>query len=75
LVEPTEFVREFGKNKALPYEFSREELAEEELFGHIIDPILDDLMFQEWHAKFHGTSYLTDNECQMRAASVVNVFG
>lgn len=60
------------KNKGESYALSREEIEENEVLRHIIDPIIDDLSMQEWHSALRGTSYLCDNKAQMKVATKLN---
>lgn len=59
-------------SKGLPYSFSKQEVVEKGLLSMVINPILEDLANQEWHSTFYGTSYLCDNETQMKIASMIS---
>lgn len=59
-------------SKGLPYTFSKQEIVGEGLLSMVINPILHDLANQEWHSVFYGTSYLCDNETQMKIAARIN---
>ncbi|WP_026600861.1 hypothetical protein [Methylomonas sp. 11b] len=72
LYEPLPDFVESLKAKKLPYKLSQKEIADYNILSLIISPILRDLSNQEWHSAFHGTSYLCDNEAQMKIASQLN---
>lgn len=58
--------------KKLPYKFTKSDILDSGVFELIINPVLRDLSKQEWHSEFYGTSYLCDNETQMKMASELN---
>lgn len=66
-----DFVENLSAN-SLPYKLSRREVESEQVLSLIIGPILRDLSNQEWHTAFYGTSYLCDNEAQIKIASKLN---
>lgn len=59
-------------SKSLPYIFSKKEIIQEKVLDVIITPIIEDLSEQEWHSKFYGTSYLCDNQTQIKIATSTN---
>lgn len=72
LYEPLpDFVEKLKTNK-LPYKLSQKEIVDNNILSFIISPILRDLSNQEWHSAFYGTSYLCDNQTQMKIASQLN---
>ncbi|EOC9244093.1 hypothetical protein ACJCF9_002299 [Enterobacter cloacae] len=69
LMEPVgDYIKSLFK-KTLPYRFSMKEVAQEQILDLIISPIIEDLSEQEWHTKFYGTSYLCDNQQQIKIAT------
>jgi hypothetical protein len=58
----------FGTSHAL----SKVEIAESGALDWIVNPILRDIAFQEWHTTLTGTSYLCDNESHMSLVSSIN---
>lgn len=59
-------------SKNLPYLFSKKEIIQERILSVIINPIIEDLSNQEWHSKLYGTSYLCNNQTQIKIATSTN---
>lgn len=72
LYEPLPDFIETIKKEKLPYKLSQKEISENGILSFVISPILRDLSNQEWHSAFYGTSYLCDNQAQMKIASKLN---
>ena len=66
-----DFVKAIKVNK-LPYKLSTKEISDNDILSLVIDPILRDLSAQEWHSALYGSSYLCDNQGQMKLASKLN---
>ena len=63
--------RRFQK-KGPTYKLSKSEVEDSGVLGMVVNPIVRDIMLQEWHTALNGTSYLCDNPAHIALVSRVN---
>lgn len=63
--------RRFEK-KGPTYTLNKAEMEDCGVLGMVVNPIVRDITFQEWHTTLNGTSYLCDNPAHIALVSSVN---
>ena len=60
------------RKKGPVYTLGKSEVEDSKVLSMVINPIVQDIMFQEWHTTLSGTSYLCDNGAHMGLVSTIN---
>jgi hypothetical protein len=56
----------------LPYHLNSKEIMDSRILSKIIDPLIDDFMYQETCSRIYGTKYLADSSLQINVSKSVN---
>lgn len=57
----------------LPYKISTDDIRNEGILKLLLEPLLDDITFHNWHSKFYGTNLLTNDDLQFNILNKINV--
>jgi hypothetical protein len=68
---PSPIFKKF-KKKGPIYTLQKSEVEDSGALDMVVNPIMQDIVFQEWHTTLSGTSYLCDNSAHMALVSSIN---
>ncbi|MEZ9627450.1 hypothetical protein [Aliivibrio fischeri] len=64
---------DYMRMKGLPYKMKQSKIQEENILHLLLNPILDDITFHNWHSKFYNTNLLINNDLQFNILNKINV--